>query len=157
MSSIGASCAHVYVMKRRQEEKLKSKEARREPHQDGRRTAEVGESTVASSMVGKSGENKVHPAGDSSPPADSPKTEGQTWNRTGARAVSRCNFETTSHASSWDLCSCLHVLVFCLCFCSFLVVRVHSTCVGLIHSIPARWPFSVWMKAMWIVLVRHDF
>ncbi|RYR35048.1 hypothetical protein HN51_031055 [Arachis hypogaea] len=56
MSSIGASSAHIFVMKKRQEEKMKRMEEERE-----RRGEVSGEErkAVASFSVGKS--NQVHP------------------------------------------------------------------------------------------------
>ena len=55
MSSIGASSAHVFVMKKRQEEKMKRMEEERE-----KRGEVDGEGRkVASFSVGKS--NQVHP------------------------------------------------------------------------------------------------
>lgn len=61
MSSVGASCAHVYVMKKRLEERLKAKEAER-GSKGGSAVAAVEETSTDRPVVGK-GTNKVHPNG----------------------------------------------------------------------------------------------
>lgn len=88
MSSIGASCAHVYMMKKRQEEKLKAGEAERVSKGGGAVAAVGKESAMDRPMVGKS-TNKVHPSSYPSPtPRGSSYTDGQIWYWTGS--VSRC-------------------------------------------------------------------
>ncbi|KAG2711803.1 hypothetical protein I3843_04G087500 [Carya illinoinensis] len=56
MSSIGASCAAVYVMKKRQEEKLKRME---EKERVKRGSEKIGEDGKVDGSVGRS--KKVHP------------------------------------------------------------------------------------------------
>ncbi|KAF5458098.1 hypothetical protein F2P56_022159 [Juglans regia] len=59
MSSIGFSCAAVYVMKKRQEEKLKRMEEKERVKRSGEKRGEDGKLAVDGSTVGR--REKVHP------------------------------------------------------------------------------------------------
>ncbi|PKI40639.1 hypothetical protein CRG98_038988 [Punica granatum] len=71
MASIGISCAHVYVMKKRQEEKLKTMEAARESKQGSLVVVDGTER----SMAGKSTNKKMGSADELRPEGGG----GQRW------------------------------------------------------------------------------